>query len=180
MSSCCLWRGIIAICRSSKNSWLPAHQNHILMAMCCSPKISLLSAVYTKVRGHLLFGEGASLLSTCQWMTRGQLLVKMDFMVSYFSNLNWFTGCPQPVERPLPRCIGARTRFCGSLPRCASRRAVVARIAFPRRQLVQWDYAYPKARRTRAPEAPSGGRAPAPRGSAGSCAAAAALLHEIC
>ena len=49
--------------------------------MCCSPKISLLSAVYTKVRGHLLFGEGASLLSTCQWMTRGQLLVKMDFTV---------------------------------------------------------------------------------------------------
>ena len=46
--------------------------------MCCSPKISLLSAVYTKVRGHLLFGEGASLLSTCQWMTRGQLLVKRE------------------------------------------------------------------------------------------------------
>ena len=80
-------RGIIAICRSSKISWPPAHQNHILMAMCCSPKISLLSAVYTKVRGRLLFGEGASLLSTCQWISRGQLLVKMDFMVSYFSIL---------------------------------------------------------------------------------------------
>ena len=35
-----------------------------------------------------------------------------------------------------------------SLPRGA-RRAVVPRIAFPGRQLVRWDYAYPKARRTR-------------------------------
>ena len=87
------------------------------MAMCCSPKILLLSAVYTKVRGHLLFGEGASLLSTCQWMTRGQLLVKMGLHGQLLLNFEPVHGLP-PARRTTSTTMywGKIIRFVGLCP----------------------------------------------------------------
>ena len=93
------------------------------MAMCCSPKISLLSAVYTKVRGRLLFGEGASLLSTCQWMTRGQLLVKMGLHGQLLLNFEPVHGLP-PARRTTSTTMywGKNSFLWVSAPLCQSAR----------------------------------------------------------
>ena len=112
-------QNLVATCSSKPyiNGYVLFAQNFI--AICRLYKSSWLSALWGRGFIAIYLSMDDSWSSSCQ---------KWDFMVSYFSILNQFTGCPQPVERPLPRCIGARTRFCGSLPRCASRRATVLEI----------------------------------------------------
>ena len=118
---CCLpvKQNLVATCSSKPyiNGYVLFAQNFI--AICRLYKSSWSSALWGRGFIAIYLSMDDSWSTSCQ---------KWDFMVSYFSILNQFTGCPQPVEQPLPRCIGARTRFCESLPLGASRRAMVARI----------------------------------------------------
>ena len=132
-------QNFIAICRLYKSSWSSA-----------------------------LWGRRASLLSTCQWMTRGQLGVKMDFMVSYFK-FELVHGLPPAASGDSLTMVGQNdfVSLCPAVPIGGTVRS--RSLAFPREQ---WSNGTMLPKREGHTQACSKRRRAAPRERAGSCAAA--------